>query len=62
MFTDPATGQRYMMGGGQSQSGPQPGQVEDGFQFMGGDPADQRNWKPAGGPTPQASGGFPGSR
>jgi hypothetical protein len=46
----------------QQQGGPQAGHVEDGFQFMGGDPSDQRNWKPAGDPTPQASGGFPGSR
>ena len=61
LFTDKATGQQYMMGGGQQQAGPQPGQVEDGFQYIGGDPSDQNNWKPAGGPTPQASGGFPRS-
>lgn len=40
--------------------GPQPGQVEDGYRFKGGDPADSNNWEPAmGGPTPQASGNFP---
>lgn len=26
--------------------GPQPGSVEDGYIFLGGDPADQNNWRP----------------
>lgn len=28
------------------QAGPQPGLVEDGFEFMGGDPGDPANWRP----------------
>lgn len=39
--------------------GPEPGQVEDGYRFKGGDPARPENWEPVtGGPTPQASGNF----
>jgi len=31
---------------GQQQTGaPQPGTVEDGFEFQGGDPGDAENWK-----------------
>lgn len=40
--------------------GPQPGQVVRGFRFKGGNPNDRNSWEPVnGGPTPQASGGFP---
>lgn len=28
-----------------SQAGPQPGSVEEGYQFMGGDPGDPNNWQ-----------------
>ncbi len=48
--------------GGQAQNfgaTVQPGQVEDGYRFKGGNPADQNAWEPVGqgGQTP-ASGGF----
>lgn len=44
---------------GAPAQGPQPGHVEDGFRFKGGNPADPNAWEPMnGGPTPQASGGF----
>ena len=39
----------------------QPGHTEDGYQFQGGDPADPKNWKPAGGGSGNAAGGFPGT-
>lgn len=39
--------------------GPQPGAIEDGYRFKGGDPARAKNWEPVnGGQTPQASGVF----
>lgn len=41
-----------------SQGGPQPGAVEDGYRFKGGNPADPNAWEQVGGPTPPASGGF----
>lgn len=31
-----------------SQSGPQPGHVEDGYRFKGGNPADPNAWEPVG--------------
>lgn len=30
----------------QQQGGPEPGVTEDGYRFLGGDPADQNNWEP----------------
>ena len=49
-----------VFGPGQSQ-GPQPGQVEDGYRFKGGDPANPNSWEPvaAGGAGPGQP-GFPG--
>jgi hypothetical protein len=40
--------------------GPEPGAVEEGYRFKGGDPARPENWEPvSGGPTVAPSGGFP---
>lgn len=48
-------------GGGQVQGGPQPGAVEDGYRFKGGDPADPASWEQMGGQTAQPSATFSGS-
>ena len=39
--------------------GPQPGTVEDGYRFRGGNPADSSAWEPVGGAASQGAGGFP---
>lgn len=45
---------------GPAQAGPQPGVVEDGYRFKGGNPADPSSWERVGqgGPTQSASAGF----
>lgn len=44
-----------------ASSGPQPGMIEDGYQFVGGNPADPNSWKPVGGGGGNVTGGFPNS-
>jgi hypothetical protein len=39
-------------------AGPQPGVIEEGFRFKGGDPSNRANWEPVGGASSNASGGF----
>lgn len=51
-----ADGRPYQMD--DRADGPQPGTIEDGYQFMGGDPADPKNWKAVGGGTGNGVGGF----
>lgn len=48
------------LGGAQPTAGPQPGVVEDGYRFKGGNPADPSAWEPVaqGGPQSPAAGGF----
>lgn len=41
---------------------PQPGAIEDGYQFMGGNPGDPKSWKPVGGGVGNGAGGFPSNR
>lgn len=59
---DPAAFQAGPTGpAAQTGGGPQPGTIEDGYRFKGGDPARPENWEPVqGGPTAPQSGGFPG--
>lgn len=38
---------------------PAPGQIEDGYQFIGGDPTNPNSWKPVGGGGGNVTGGFP---
>ena len=58
--TNPRAGPVGMMG--QPRGGdpnlPQPGTVEDGYRFRGGDPADPSNWEAVGGASPAGSRGF----
>jgi hypothetical protein len=35
-------------GQGQTMGGPQPGHIEDGYRFKGGNPADRNSWEPVG--------------
>lgn len=43
----------------QPNRSPAPGVVEDGFEFIGGDPANPKSWRPvSGGPVHNVPGGF----
>lgn len=43
----------------QQQAMPQPGAVEDGYRFKGGNPADPASWEPMGGAPSQGGATFP---
>lgn len=45
-------------GGAPQGAAPQPGQVEDGYRYKGGNPADPNSWEPVGDAGGNASGGF----
>lgn len=36
---------KQIVGGGSAPAGPKPGDIVDGYEFLGGNPADQKNWK-----------------
>lgn len=55
------SGPRSQLGSALGAQGPQPGHVEDGFRFKGGNPADPNAWEQVGGPSLNSSGGFPRS-
>lgn len=59
-FTIVPRGMAGQQGGAPQGEGPQPGAVEDGYRFKGGNPADRNAWEPvaSGGPAPQAPGTF----
>lgn len=40
-------------------AGPQPGAIEDGYRFRGGNPADPNSWEPVGGASQPGSQTFP---
>lgn len=54
-YAGPRSGLKDALGSG----GPQPGTVESGFRFKGGNPADRSNWEPVGGGASNGTGGFP---
>ena len=45
-------------GPGQVRGGPQPSQVEEGYRFKGGNPADPSAWEQVGGGVSNGTGGF----
>lgn len=50
MFADMEEAPSPQAGGGTRQKvGPRPGTVVDGYEYLGGDPNDQRSWRPANG-------------
>lgn len=60
VYSGPRSGLAASLGAGASagRSGPQPGMIEDGHRFKGGDPANPANWEAVGGAAPSASGPF----
>jgi hypothetical protein len=52
---DPAALAQVGAGQAPAQGGPQPGAVEDGYRFKGGDPSDPSSWEPVGDTPPPVS-------
>lgn len=61
VYSGPRSGIGAALGGGGAPPGPKPGHVEDGHEFIGGDPANPQSWRPVGGAATPASRPFAGS-
>lgn len=55
VYSGPRSGIGAALGGGAQSGGPKPGHVEDGHEFIGGDPANPQSWRPVGGAATPAS-------
>jgi hypothetical protein len=58
VYTGPRSGLGAAMQGQGGGGGLNPGDVEDGYRFKGGNPADRNNWEPVGGGAGNGTGSF----